>query len=67
MKNVPKPDRAKVLSEAIQKGQDDVRGKHALLFDDLIESGATLGRTTEVLLKDGGATAVYALVLTRTK
>ena len=67
MKNVDKADRPRVLSEAIQKGPADVRGKRVLLVDDLIESGATLRRATEVLLRDGSAAAVYALVLTRTK
>jgi phosphoribosylpyrophosphate synthetase len=56
-----------VLAEAIQAGRGDVRGKSILLVDDLIESGSTLRRTAEVLLKEGGARAVYALVLTRTK
>jgi len=45
----------------------DVKAKSILLLDDLIESGATLRRAAEVLLKDGGAGAIYALVLTRTK
>ena len=57
----------KLLAEAIQAGSDDVRGKCILLVDDLIESGSTLRRAAEVLLKDAGARAVYALVLTRTK
>jgi phosphoribosylpyrophosphate synthetase len=56
-----------LLAEAIQVGKDDVSGKCILLFDDLIESGSTLRRAAEVLLKDAGARAVYALVLTRTK
>jgi predicted amidophosphoribosyltransferase len=60
-------ERQRVLAEAVQAGQDDVRGKSILLFDDLIESGSTLRRAAEVLLKDGGARAIYALVLTRTK
>ncbi|MBI4529843.1 MAG: hypothetical protein HY695_39090 [Deltaproteobacteria bacterium] len=60
-------ERQRVLAEAVQAGSNDVKGKSVLLFDDLIESGSTLRRVVEVLLKDGGAQANYALVLTRTK
>jgi predicted amidophosphoribosyltransferase len=68
MKNVDDwAERQRLLGEAVQLGQDDVKGKTVLLFDDLIESGSTLRRTAEVLLNDGGARALYALVLTRTK
>jgi len=68
MKNIDDwSERQRVLAEAVQAGRDDVRGKSILLFDDLIESGSTLRRAAEVLLKDCGARAIYALVLTRTK
>jgi len=68
MKNIDDwAERQRVLYEAIQVGPDDVRGKSVLLVDDLIESGSTLRRTADVLLQSGGAKAVYALVLTRTK
>jgi predicted amidophosphoribosyltransferase len=68
MKNIDDwSERQRVLAEAVQAGQNDVKGKSILLFDDLIESGSTLRRAAEVLLKDGGARAIYALVLTRTK
>lgn len=68
MKNIDDwSERQRVLAEAVQAGRNDVRGKSILLFDDLIESGSTLRRAAEVLLKDGGARAIYALVLTRTK
>lgn len=68
MKNIDDwAERQTVLTEAIQAGPDNVKGKSVLLIDDLIESGSTLRRTAEVLLKDAGARAVYALVLTRTK
>jgi predicted amidophosphoribosyltransferase len=68
MKNIDDwAERQAVLTEAVQVGDVDVRGKIILLVDDLIESGSTLRRAAEVLLKDGTAQAVYALVLTRTK
>jgi predicted amidophosphoribosyltransferase len=68
MKNIDDwAERQRVLAEAVQSGKDDLKGKSILLFDDLIESGATLRRAAEVLLKEGGARTIYALVLTRTK
>lgn len=68
MKNVPDWfERQKILAEAIQGSKDDIRGKSVLLFDDLVQSGSTLGRVADVLQKDGGASAVYALALTRTR
>jgi predicted amidophosphoribosyltransferase len=68
MKNIDDwAERQRILTEAVQRGPADVKSKSVLLFDDLIESGSTLRRTAEVLLKDCGASAVYALVLTRTK
>ena len=68
MKNIDDwSERQKVLAEAIQQGAGDVKDKSVLLLDDLIESGSTLRRVADVLLKAGGARAVYALVLTRTK
>jgi competence protein ComFC len=68
MKNIREwYEREKLLRKAIEPGPADLRGKSILLVDDLIESGSTLRRAAEVLLKDGGARAVYALVLTRTR
>jgi len=68
MKNIDDwSERQRMLAEAIQPGPGDVRGKAILLIDDLIESGSTLRRTAEVLLRNGGAQSIYALVLTRTK
>ena len=67
MKNVPIHERTALLHGAIQKGRGTVAGQRILLLDDVIESGATLRRVAEVLLKDGGAKSVHALVVTRTK
>lgn len=68
MKNIDDwAERQKLLAEAIQPAPGTVNGKIILLLDDLIESGSTLRRTAEVLLKQGGAQALYALALTRTK
>ena len=60
-------NREKLLGKAIQAGAAIVRGKSVLLIDDLIQSGSTLRRSAEVLLRDGGAQAVYALALTRAR
>jgi len=60
-------ERQRLLSDAIQLGQAEVNGKRVLLIDDVLESGSTLRRAADVLLKEGGATAVYAVVLTRTR
>jgi len=60
-------ERQKVLAEAIQSGAANVKDKSVLLFDDLVQSGSTLGRVSEVLQKSGGAKAVYVLALTRTR
>ena len=68
MKNIPDwSERQKVLQEALQAGPGDVKDKSVLLLDDIIESGSTLQRAAEVILKGGGGRAVYALVLTRTR
>ena len=67
MKNIPIWERHSALEDAIQSGKTDVAGKSILLFDDLIESGSTLRRVASVLLDNGEAASVYALILTRTR
>lgn len=68
MKNIRDwSERAKLLQNAIQAGPGEVKGKSVLLVDDFFQSGSTVRRAAEVLLKDGGARAVYVLVMTRTK
>jgi competence protein ComFC len=67
MKNVGDwAQRRQTLREAIQRGTGNVEGKRVLIFDDLMESGSTLTRVTDVL-RSAGATEVYALALTRTR
>lgn len=60
-------ERQKALANAVQAGNKDVKGKSVLLLDDLTESGSTLRRSAQVLMEQGEANAVYALVLTRTR
>ncbi len=44
-----------------------LRGRRILLLDDLYRSGATLNAVARLLKADGGASAVFALALTRTR
>ena len=67
MKNVGDwAQRRQTLREAIQRGTGNVEGKRVLILDDLMESGSTLVRVTDVL-RSAGASEVYALALTRTR
>ena len=66
MKNVPIHEREPLLAEAIQPGTDSVQNRRILLVDDLWETGSTLRRVAEVLMKMG-ASEVRALAMTRTK
>ncbi|MGH9864154.1 MAG: ComF family protein [Candidatus Acidiferrales bacterium] len=68
MKNIKEwSERENLLRKAIQVGAANLTGKSILLVDDLIQSGSTLRCAAEVLVNQGGARAVYALVLTRTR
>jgi competence protein ComFC len=56
------------LLEGLHEVDDGVvRGKRVLLFDDLFRSGATMNSITAGLYEQAGASAVYALTLTRTR
>lgn len=67
MKNVNDlAQRRQMLRETIQQGTANVQGRGVLILDDLYQSGATLGRVTDVL-QAAGASEVYVLALTRTK
>lgn len=57
-------DREDALRGAYSAGPS-VREKVVLLLDDLIRSGVSMRIATETLLNEGGATAVYAVALTR--
>lgn len=41
--------------------------KNILLFDDLFRSGVTMNAVTEVLMKEGKASKIYALTITKTR
>lgn len=56
-------ERRQLLRKAIQKGSEDVKNKSVLVIDDVTQSGSTLGRISDVLLKDSGASEVYVLAV----
>lgn len=56
--------RVEALQDAFNVRPDESAGKTLLLFDDLFGSGATARHIVEVLIKQGGAKAVYLLTLT---
>lgn len=60
-------ERARQLKDAFSANPDIVKGKTVLLFDDLYRSGASMEAAANELIKSGGAMAVYALALTRTR
>lgn len=68
LKSVSDPDkRAELLEGAFRVEGSELKNKRILLFDDLFRSGATLNEITALILDAGGAMAVYALALTRTR
>jgi len=66
LKNVDYAQRLKLLLGAHSIEGDALRGRRVLLLDDLYQSGATLNAITRLLKETGGASAVFALALTRT-
>lgn len=60
-------DRKEALKGAFVASPTSVKGRAVLLFDDLYRSGASMQEATRTLLESGGAAAVYALALTRTR
>ena len=68
LKNVHDLDeRMRLLDGAHAVESEQTKGRRILLFDDLFRSGATLNAITELLIDQGGAEAVFALTLTRTR
>ena len=59
-------ERRRILDKAFMVDHQLVNGKRILLVDDLIRSGATMNATAEVL-KESGATVVFAFTLTQTR
>ncbi len=67
LKNVDYAKRLEVLGGAHVIDGDGLRGRRALLLDDLYQSGATLNAIAHLLKEAGGASAVFALALTRAR
>lgn len=59
--------RLEALAGAHTIDGDSLRGRRVLLLDDLYRSGATLNALTRLVRAEGGASAVFALALTRTR
>jgi predicted amidophosphoribosyltransferase len=59
-------ERRKVLENAFAADTPRVRGARALLVDDLVRSGATMGAVADALIH-AGAEAVYAFALTQAR
>jgi predicted amidophosphoribosyltransferase len=59
-------DRTKVL-EAVFAASKEFKGRKILLIDDLFQSGATMNVAARIIRKQGEASEIYALALTRTR
>ena len=65
LKNIADEDeRFSILSDAFEIGSSKLEGKHILLFDDLLGSGATLRAIIDILYDMAGVNLVSVLVLT---
>jgi predicted amidophosphoribosyltransferase len=65
LKNIADEDeRFSILSEAFEIGSSILEGKHVLLFDDLLGSGATLRAIVDILYDKAKVRLVSVLVLT---
>lgn len=60
-------ERQKVLKGAYAVDREAVKGRQALLFDDLFRSGATMNEIATALRQQGQAAEVYALTITQTR
>jgi len=60
-------ERLSLLAGAFRVESSEIRGRRVLLLDDLYRSGATMNAVASALCDDGGAAAVYALAMTRTR
>ncbi len=68
LKSITDPARRKeLLAGVFDADAQQMLGKSVLLVDDLYRSGATLEAATEVAYAKGGAAAVYAFAVTRTR
>lgn len=67
LKNVDHAQRLELLGGVHSIEGDALRDRRVLLLDDLYQSGATLNAIGRLLKEAGGASAVFALALTRAR
>ena len=67
LKNVDYAKRVELLKGAHALEGDALRGQRVLLIDDLYDSGATMNALARLLKESAGASAVFALALTKTR
>ncbi len=67
LKNIDYAQRLELLVGAHSIEGDALRGRRVLLLDDLYQSGATLNAIARLLKESGGASAIFALALTRAR
>lgn len=60
-------EKVTALKNAFLVDRTLTEGKRLLLFDDLFQTGATASSVTRALAAEGAASAVFLLVLTRTR
>ena len=67
LKNVDAVQRVELLRGVHTIEGDGLRGRRVLLIDDLYQSGATMNALARLLKESGGASAILALALTKTR
>jgi competence protein ComFC len=67
LKNVDYEQRVELLKGAHALEGAGLKGRRVLLLDDLYQSGATMNALARLLKESGGASAVFALALTKTR
>jgi predicted amidophosphoribosyltransferase len=68
LKDVSDPDKRRSLVIGLYTADSRIAAqKNILLFDDLYRSGATMNAITDVLMKEGKTSIVYALTITKTR
>lgn len=67
LKNVELAKRVEMLAEAHSIEGGTIKGQRVLLLDDLYQSGTTLNAVGRIIKERGGASAVFALALTRAR
>ena len=67
LKNLDYAQRVELLKGAHAIEGEGLKGQRVLLLDDLYQSGATMNALARLIKESGGASAVFALALTRTR